>query len=48
MQNLPFGSKQPVILPERYPLTRLIVQIEHERVGHGGPAYTLMKIRERF
>ena len=46
--DLPLDSKHPLILPGRHPLTGLIVQYQHEQAGHGGPAYTLMKTRERF
>ena len=46
--DLPLDSKHPLILPERHPLTGLIVQYLHEQAGHGGPAYTSMKTRERF
>ena len=46
--ELPIDSKHPIILPGRHPLTRLIVLSEHENSGHAGPAYTLMKIRQRF
>ena len=46
--DLPLDSKHPLILPRRHPLTGLIVQYQHEQAGHGGPAYTLMKTRERF
>ena len=46
--DLPLDSKHPLILPGRHPLTVLIVQYQHEQAGHGGPAYTLMKTRERF
>ena len=46
--DLPLDSKYPLILPGRHPLTRLIVQYDHEQAGHGGTAYTLMKSRECF
>ena len=46
--DLPFDSKHPLILPGRHPLTGLIVQYQHEQTGHGGPASTSMKTRERF
>ena len=46
--DLPLDSKHPLILPGRHPLTGLIVQYQHEQAGHGGPAYTLTKTRERF
>ena len=46
--DLPLDSKHPLIFPGRHPLTGLIVQYQHEQAGHGGPAYTLMKTRERF
>ena len=46
--DLPLDSKPPLILPGRHPLTGLIVQYEHAQAGHGGPAYTVMKTRERF
>ena len=46
--DLPLDSKHPLILPGRHPLTGLNVQYQHEQAGHGGPAYTLMKTRERF
>ena len=46
--DLPLDSKHLLILPGRHPLTGLIVQHKHEKAGHVGPAYTLMKTRERF
>ena len=46
--ELPIDSKHPIIMPSRHILTRLIVLSEHEKSGHAGPAYTLMKIRQRF
>ena len=46
--ELPIDSKYPIILPSRHTLTRLIVLSEHEKSGHAGPVYTLMKIRQRF
>ena len=46
--DLPLDAKHPLILPSRHPLTRLIVLHEHSLAGHAGPAYTLMRTRQRF
>ena len=44
---LSFDSKHPLILPSRHTCTRFIALSEHES-GHAGPAYTFIKIRQRF
>ena len=46
--ELPVDAKHPMILPNRHPLTRLIVLDKHAESGHAGPSYTLMKTRLRF
>ena len=46
--DLPVDAKHPIILPGRHSLTRLIFLSEHHNSGHAGPAYTLMKTRQRF
>ena len=46
--DLPVDTEHPIILPGRYPLTRLIVLSEHCRSGHAGPVYTLIKTRQCF
>jgi len=46
--DLPTDTKNPIILPGRHPLTRLIALDEHCAAGHAGPSYTLMKVRQRF
>ena len=46
--DLPLDAKHPLTLPSRHPLTRLIVLHEHALAGHAGPAYTLMRTRQRF
>lgn len=46
--SLPVEAKHPLILPGKHALTRLIVLDEHSNAGHAGPAYTLMRTRQRF
>ena len=46
--DLPTDTKHPIILPDRHPLTRLVVLNEHSTCGYAGPSYTLMKTRQRF
>ena len=46
--ELPVDAKHPTILPNRHPLTRLIVLDKHAESGHARPSYTLMKTRLRF
>ena len=46
--DLPLDIKHPLILPSKHPLTRLIILHEHSIAGHAGPAYTLMRTRQRF
>ena len=38
--ELPVDAKHPRILPNRHPLTRLIVLDKHAESGHAGPSYT--------
>ena len=46
--ELPTDTKQPLILPGRHLLTRLIILFELVNCGHAGPSYTLMKTRQRY
>ena len=50
LENAEFSvdAKHPMILPNRHPLTRLIVLDKHAESGHAKPSYTLMKTRLRF
>ena len=47
--ELPYESKHPVILPKEHPITKLVVQSVHEKLGHGtGVEHTLCELRSRF
>ena len=46
--KLPVQAKHPLIPPSRHALTRLIILFEHVEAGHAGPAYTLIRTRQRF
>ena len=46
--DLPTDTKQPIILPGKNPLTRLVVLSAHATAGHADPAYTLMETRQQF
>ena len=47
-ENIPFGAKHPVLLPEHHHLTSLIIRDCHHRVLHGGVKQTLSELRSRF
>jgi len=46
--DLPTDTQNPIILPGRHPLNRLIALDEYCAAGHAGPSYTLMKVGQRF
>uniref|UniRef100_A0A8R1XPG9 DUF5641 domain-containing protein n=1 Tax=Onchocerca volvulus TaxID=6282 RepID=A0A8R1XPG9_ONCVO len=42
------NSKYPIYLPKHNPITKLIVQQQHEDLYHAGIAHTLSELRRRF
>ncbi|XP_035233684.1 uncharacterized protein LOC118205505 [Stegodyphus dumicola] len=46
--NLDFKQAHPIVLPDKYHLTDLIILHSHQVVGHGGIADTLNQIRDKF
>ena len=40
--------KNPIILPPKHPVTRLILKDLHERSKHAGPSHILMEARARY
>jgi hypothetical protein len=48
-EDLSEDIKYPIILPKRYPVTKLIVKYHHESEGHRmGVNFTLNHLRERY
>ena len=47
--ELPYGTRHPILLPKDHPVTRLIVVNAHKRLGHGaGVEQVLTELRSRF
>ena len=46
--ELPFETKNPILLPKKHALTTLIIERCHSAVLHGGVGETLCKVREKF
>ena len=46
--DIPFTTKQPILLDPQHPLTALIVRAAHARVKHSGVQETLTELRSRF
>lgn len=46
--NISFVSKHPPILPEGHPVSLLIVQAAHKKVGHLGRESTINQIRQNY
>lgn len=46
--KLAFNHKHPILLPQRHPLTILIITFEHLRNLHAGPQATLSFIRQNY
>ena len=47
--ELSYDTKHPIILPKNHPVTTLIVQDAHEKLGHGtGVEQVLTQLRSRF
>ena len=48
-EDLPFDARHPIPLPRNHPVTMLIINREHERLGHGaGVEHLLCELRTRF
>jgi hypothetical protein len=45
---LPFNEKHPIIMPQRHNVTKLIIQLIHQREGHMGSKQVLAAIRKSF
>ncbi|XP_072400610.1 uncharacterized protein [Diabrotica undecimpunctata] len=48
LSSLEYAKKHPALLSSKYPLTKLLVEWEHERLLHAGPQAVLSSIREQF
>ena len=46
--DLPVNTKDPLILPRKHLLTRLIILDKHDKVGRAGLCYMLMRTLQRF
>ena len=47
--DLPHDVKHPIILPKDHPVTRLIIENRHEKIGHNsGVEHLLTETRSRF
>ena len=48
-EDLPFDARHSILLPRSHPVTTLIINREHERLGHGtGVGHLLCELRTRF
>ncbi|XP_072375607.1 uncharacterized protein [Diabrotica undecimpunctata] len=48
LSSLEYAKKHPALLSSKHPLTKLLVEWEHERLLHAGPQAVLSSIREQF
>lgn len=46
--NLSYAAKHPVLLSRDHPLTNLIIENAHKKVGHNGVRDTLTEIRSKY
>ena len=46
--NLPYRTRNPVILPGSHPVTKLLVRTEHIRLLHAGPTLVAASLSRRF
>lgn len=47
-QCLPIEARRPIILPQRHPLTQLIVHHYHHKMHHQNDSLTINEIRQRY
>ena len=46
--DVPYSSRNPVLLPNSHPFTDLLILVCHRRVAHNGVKETLSELRSRF
>lgn len=46
--DVPYSSRNPVLLPNFHPFTDLLILVCHRRVAHNGVKDTLSELRSRF
>ena len=47
--DLSYNTKHPILLPKDHAVTRIVVTVTHERIGHGsGVDHILTELRARF
>lgn len=46
--SIPMEQKHPIILPSKHHLTKIIMRVEHLRLGHCGPEQLLSEIRQNY
>ena len=46
--DLPESMKIPILLPQRHPVTRIIIMDAHHRLGHVGVKHVVSTLRQRY